>query len=86
MSSLAWIIVLVLVLTLLGSGILAFTTIRYYWGERGRPPLTGEERKQQKEEELRRRARQIEYVETHPREPRSPDFLDNRKASAREDG
>lgn len=82
MSGLAWIIILVLILTALGSLILGFTTIRYYWGERGRPPLTGEERRLQKEEELRRRARQIEYVETYPRETRSPDFLDNRKVSS----
>jgi hypothetical protein len=76
-------IVLVLILTVLGSLVLGFITIRYYWGERGTAPLTGEERKQQKEEELKRRAKQIEYTETHPREPRSPDFLDNRKASSK---
>lgn len=73
-------IVLVLVLTVLGSLTLGFITVRYYWGDRGKPPLTGEERRLQKEEELRLRAAQIEYIEQHPREPRSLDFLDNRKA------
>jgi hypothetical protein len=84
MSSFAWIITLVLVLTTLGSLVLGFITIRYYWGDRGRPPLTGEERRRQKEEELRRRAKQIEYVETHPREPRSLNFLDNRKTPSKD--
>jgi hypothetical protein len=76
-------IALVLILTALGSLVLGFITIRYYWGDRGTAPLTGEERRRQKEEELKHRAVQIEYVETHPREPRSPEFLDNRKTSGR---
>lgn len=83
MSSFAWIITLVLVLTVLGSLVLGLVTIRYYWGDRGRAPLTGEERRRQHEEELRLRAAQIEYINEHPREPRSPDFLDNRKVSSR---
>jgi hypothetical protein len=83
MSSFAWMIVLVMVLTVLGSLTLGFITIRYYWGDRGRAPLTGEERRLQKEEELRLRAHQIEYINQHPREPRSPDFLDNRKSSSK---
>jgi hypothetical protein len=73
-------IVLVLILTTLGSLTLGFITVRYYWGDRGRAPLTGEERRRQHEEELRLRAAQLEYAEKHPREPRSPDFLDNTKA------
>ena len=80
MSSFAWMIVLVMVLTVIGSLTLGFITIRYYWGDRGKAPLTGEERRQQKEEELKLRAKQIEYIEQHPREPRSLDFLDNTKA------
>jgi hypothetical protein len=82
MSSFAWVIVLVLLLTLLGSGALLFVTVKYYWGERGRPPARGVERRRQKEEELRLRAAQIEYLKAHPREERSPSFLDNRKRAS----
>jgi hypothetical protein len=81
MSSFSWIIILVLLLTLVGSLALLFVTLKYYWGDRGTPPLTGAERRQQKEEELRKRERQIEYARLHPREPRSLDFFDNRKRS-----
>lgn len=83
MSSFAWIIVLVLLLTLLGSLALLFVTIKYYWGERGTAPLTGEKRRLQREEELRLRAGQLEYSRQNPREPRSLDFFDNRKRSAK---
>jgi hypothetical protein len=83
MSSFAWIIVIVFLLTLLGSGTLLFITVRYYWGERGRPPLTGEERRRQKEEEMRLRAAQIEYSKKNPWKTRSDSFWDNRKASSR---
>jgi hypothetical protein len=79
MTPFAWILILVGLLTLLGTAALAITTIKYYWGERGAPPLTGEERRKQKEEELRRRAKQIEYAETHPIRNRKPDFWDNTK-------
>jgi hypothetical protein len=79
MSSLAMILILVGLLTLLGTAALAFTTIKYYWGERGTPPLTGAERRRQKEEELRLRAKQIEYAEKHPRPTRKPSFWDNTK-------
>lgn len=79
MTPLTWLLILVSALTLLGSAALLFITVRYYWGERGRPPLTGEERRRQKERELELRKKQIEYAETHPVVPRSPDFLDNRK-------
>lgn len=81
MSSFFWIIALVGVLTLIGSGLLVFVTVRYYWGDRGTRPLTGEARRLQKEEELRLRAKQIEYSEKHPRQNRPQDFLDNRKKS-----
>ncbi len=83
MSSFAWIIVLVLLLTVLGSLALLFVTIKYYWGERGTAPLTGEKRRLQREEELRLRAGQMEYSRQHPREPRSLNFFDNRKRSAK---
>jgi hypothetical protein len=54
MSSFAWMIVLVLLLTALGTLALLLTTLKYYWGERGKPPLTGEARRLQKQEELRK--------------------------------
>ena len=79
MSSFAWIIVLVLLLTLLGTSALVFVTIKYYWGERGTPPLTGEERRRQLEEELRLRAKQIEHAEKNPVVTRKPSFWDNTK-------
>ena len=72
-------LLIVSALALLGSGTLLFITVKYYWGERGRPPATGEERRRLKEAELRLRRDQIEYAERHPIVPRSPDFLDNRK-------
>ena len=79
MSAFAWIIVVVLLLTLLGSATLAWITLKYYWGERGTPPLTGKERRRQKEEELRLRAKQIELAENNPIKTRKPDFWDNTK-------
>ena len=79
MSNFVWILILVGVLTLIGCATLLFITLRYYWGDRGTPPATGELRRQQKEEEMRLRAKQIEYAETHPVKPRSPDLFDNRK-------
>lgn len=79
MSSLAIVALLVAALTLLGSGTLLWVTVRYYWADRGRPPATGEERRKQHEEELKRRAAQIEYARTHPVKTRSPSFWDNSK-------
>ena len=79
MSPFAWIIIVVLLLTLLGTGTLVFITLKYYWGERGTPPLTGEERRRQKEEELKLRAKQIEIAEKNPRVTRKPSFWDNTK-------
>lgn len=66
-------------LTVLGSVALLLVTVKYYWGERGAAPPTGEERRRQRAEELAARARQLRYSETHPREPRNPSFFDNRK-------
>ena len=74
-----WLFILVGALTLLGSATLLFITIKYYWGERGHPPLTGEERRRQKELELQLRSRQIERAKNTPVTPRSSSFLDNRK-------
>ncbi|MEO8041270.1 MAG: hypothetical protein ABI646_01555 [Acidobacteriota bacterium] len=79
MSSFAWIIILVLLLTLLGTAALGLVTVKYYWGERGTPPLTGEERRKQHEEELRLRATQIVLAEKNPIVTRRPDFWDNTK-------
>jgi len=84
-SSFIWIIVIVSALTLIGTLALAIVTLKYYWGERGAPPLTGEERRQQKEAELRLRASQIEYAKRHPVTPRKPEFWDNSKAAAHRD-
>ncbi len=81
MSSLGWMLILVLLLTVVGSLTLLFITVRYYWGERGTPPVTGEQRRLQKEEELRLRAKQLEYAERNPIRPRKPDFWDNTKAT-----
>jgi hypothetical protein len=82
MSNTVWVLLLVLLLTLLGSLTLLFITVKYYWGERGTPPVRGAERRRQKEDELRLRAAQIEYLKAHPREERSPNFLDNRKIAS----
>ena len=79
MSNFVWMILLVLLLTLLGTAILVFITVKYYWGERGTPPLTGEERRLQLEEELRLRAKQIENAERNPIVTRKPSFWDNTK-------
>ena len=79
MSSFAWIIVVVLVLTLLGSSALLFVTVKYYWGVRGQPPATGEERRKQKEAELALRAKQFELSEQRPVKPRNPSFWNNQK-------
>ena len=79
MSNAAMIAMIVLALTLLGTLALAFVTVKYYWGQRGTPPLTGEERRRQKEEELRLRAKQIEYAASQPVKPRKADFWDNSK-------
>lgn len=83
MSPLAWVLIIVLTLTALGSLVLGLVTIKYYWGDRGRAPLKGAEKRRQHEEELRRRAKQIEYAESHPIPTRSPNFMDNRKSSSR---
>lgn len=83
MSSFAWMIFLVLLLTVLGTLALLLTTIKFYWGERGKPPITGEERRLQREEELRKRARQIERSKKNPWKTRSDNFWDNRKSSSK---
>jgi len=83
MSAYAWVIIIVLTLTLLGTSALLLFTLKYYWGERGNPPLTGEARRKQKEEELKLRALQIEQSKNNPWKTRSPDFFDNTKNSSK---
>lgn len=75
-------IVVVLLLTVLGTLGLLLITVKYYWGARGTPPLTGEQRRKQKEEELRLRAKQIEHSKKNPWKTRSSNFWDNRKNSS----
>lgn len=72
MSNLAWLIFLVSLLTILGSVTLIFITVKYYWGERGTPPLTGEAKRLKQEEELRLRAKQIELAEKNKWPTRPP--------------
>ncbi|HEY8560913.1 MAG TPA: hypothetical protein VIL74_11115 [Pyrinomonadaceae bacterium] len=79
MSGFFGILLIVGILTLLGAGTLLFITLKYYWGERGTPPLKREQRRQALEEELRWRAKQIEYSKTHPIATRSSSFWDNTK-------
>ena len=79
MSSFAWLLLLVFLLTVLGSAALLLVTVKYYWGERGTPPATGERRRAQKDLEVRLRAKQIEHAEQNPVKPRKPGFFDNRK-------
>ena len=79
MSSLGWAMVIILGLTVIGSAALLLVTLKYYWGERGTPPLTRAERRKQKEAELAQRARQIEAARLRPVRPRNPSFWDNRK-------
>ena len=70
---------LVLLLTLIGSGALLAVTLKYYWGERGAPPPSREDRRLQREAELALRAKQIEYARSNPVRPRNPSFWDNTK-------
>jgi hypothetical protein len=79
MSTFVWLILLVGLLTVLGSATLFFITVKYSWGERGTPPPTGDKRRRQKDEEMRLRAQQLEFTKAHPRKERSQDFFDNRK-------
>ena len=52
-NSLIWIIVIVVALTILGSLALGSVTIFYYWGARGTPPPTGEQKRLLKEQQER---------------------------------
>lgn len=84
MSNFGWIIFIVVILTFVGSATLAVVTLKYYWGDRGRPPLSGAEKRRQREEELKLRAKQIEYSQRNPIAPRKPQFWDNSKVFKKE--
>jgi len=79
MTGFAWIVILVILLTIVGSAALIFITVKFYWGERGTPPLTGDAKREQRAKELKLRSKQIERSQNNPRKPRSQDFWDNRK-------
>ena len=53
MSSWTLLIILVLALTVLGLTAIGLVTKHFYWGSRGTPPLTGEQRRILKEESER---------------------------------
>lgn len=79
MNGFASVVFLVILLTIVGSAALIFITVKFYWGDRGTPPLTGDAKREQRERELEMRAKQIERSQNNPRKPRSQDFWDNRK-------
>lgn len=79
MSGLIGVFVVVGILTALGVATLFLITVKFYWGERGTPPLKGEQRRRAREEELRLRAKQIEHSQNHPIVTRKPSFWDNSK-------
>lgn len=79
MSGLTGVIILVVILTLLGTLTLVFVTVKFYWGERGTPPPTREERRVMREEELRLRSKQIEHSKNNPIVTRKASFWDNSK-------
>ena len=80
MTTLFWIIVIILMTAVMGFAILILPIYAFYWGERGKPlPTDKEERKRLREEELQLRAKQIEYSKNNPIATRKGSFWDNRK-------
>lgn len=53
MHNYLWMFLIVSALTVLGVLTLVFITVKYYWGERGTPPLSAAERKRLREEQMR---------------------------------
>jgi hypothetical protein len=49
-NSLIWLVIIVIALTIVGTLTLIFMTRKYYWGERGTPPPSKEERQRAKEQ------------------------------------
>jgi hypothetical protein len=80
MGTTTTIIFYMVLLTILGSAALLLVTLKFYWGERGTPPLEGESKRIEREKELAMRAKQIEHSRSNPRKPRPESFWDNRKA------
>ncbi|HEY0426594.1 MAG TPA: hypothetical protein VGC76_02190 [Pyrinomonadaceae bacterium] len=60
MSNWAWLILLVIALTVLGLAALGLITKHFYWGSRGTPPLSSEQRRLQREEQERGNLRNAE--------------------------
>jgi hypothetical protein len=79
MSSLVTAILLLTLLFVLTLGAYLWLVKKYYWWGRGTPPPIGEEKRRLREEELRMRAKQMEWAKQHPRETRKEDFFDNTK-------
>ena len=79
MSPFFGILFIVGILTVIGTAALMLITLKYYWGERGAPPMKGEQRRKAREEELQLRAKQIEYSKRNPIATRRPSFWDNSK-------
>ena len=61
-------ILIVLALTVLGVLTLLFITVKYYWGERGTPPLSAAERKRLREDKMRRGQEQQSHLEEQRKE------------------
>lgn len=68
-----------LIATFFGLVLLVVPIIGFYWGPRGKPPATKEERKKMREEELKMRAEQIERSKNTKIVTRKPSFWDNSK-------
>jgi hypothetical protein len=81
MSSIIWLVIIFSLILLLGLLVLLLPIIEFYWGERGKPPATGAEKKRLREEELRLRAKQIERSKNNPIVNRNPSFWNNRKVT-----
>ena len=79
MSSIVWLIIIGLFVIFLGILVLILPIVEFYWGSRGKPPETQEERRKARAEELRLRAEQIEKSKKNPVVTRNPSFWDNRK-------
>ena len=79
MSSLALLVLLIILLTGVMIGSYVLVVRKFYWFGRGSPPPTGAEKLRLREEELRLRADQIKWAAENPRKPRKDSFWDNTK-------
>ena len=80
MGTTGTIIFFMVLLTIVGSVALLLATLKFYWGERGTPPLEGEAKRVAREKELAARAKQIEHSRNNPRKPRPESFWNNRRS------